>query len=86
MNQFVHVNHSTGKIVKDSSHFQNEKFIWPEGYTAVRMFTSLTGEFNCLKGVFCYLILQIMFTFYSLITSIILLMTFWFRSNCAYFV
>lgn len=33
---------SLGKIVKDSSHFQNEKFIWPEGYTAVRMFSSLT--------------------------------------------
>ncbi|XP_057779288.1 histone-lysine N-methyltransferase ATX2-like [Salvia miltiorrhiza] len=33
---------SLGKIVRDSSNFQNEKFIWPEGYTAVRMFTSLT--------------------------------------------
>ncbi|KAH6778423.1 trithorax-like protein 2 [Perilla frutescens var. hirtella] len=33
---------SLGKIVKDSSNFQNERFIWPEGYTAVRMFPSLT--------------------------------------------
>lgn len=86
MNQFVHSNHSAGKIVRDSSNFQNEKFIWPEGYTAVRMFTSLTGEFSCLKGVFCYLVLHIMFTFYFLTTSIILLMTFCIRSNCAYFV
>ncbi|XP_042065047.1 histone-lysine N-methyltransferase ATX2-like [Salvia splendens] len=33
---------SLGKIVRDSSNFQNEKYIWPEGYTAVRKFTSLT--------------------------------------------
>ncbi|XP_047981760.1 histone-lysine N-methyltransferase ATX2-like isoform X2 [Salvia hispanica] len=33
---------SLGKIVRDSSNFQNEKYIWPEGYTAVRKFISLT--------------------------------------------
>ncbi|KAK4422058.1 Histone-lysine N-methyltransferase ATX2 [Sesamum alatum] len=33
---------SLGKIVKDSCNFQNERFIWPEGYTAVRMFSSIT--------------------------------------------
>ncbi|KAI3459724.1 hypothetical protein Pfo_016387 [Paulownia fortunei] len=33
---------SLGKIVKDSGNFQNERFIWPEGYTAVRMFPSIT--------------------------------------------
>ncbi|KAL9140489.1 hypothetical protein ABFS82_14G040500 [Erythranthe guttata] len=32
---------SLGKIVKDSGNFQNERFIWPEGYTAVRMFPSI---------------------------------------------
>lgn len=31
-----------GRIVKDSCSFQNEKFIWPEGYTAVRLFSSIT--------------------------------------------
>ncbi|XP_062170462.1 histone-lysine N-methyltransferase ATX2 isoform X1 [Alnus glutinosa] len=33
---------SLGKIVKDSEYFQDERFIWPEGYTAVRQFTSIT--------------------------------------------
>ncbi|KAG6422852.1 hypothetical protein SASPL_113234 [Salvia splendens] len=33
---------SLGKIVRDSNNFRNEKYIWPEGYTAVRKFTSLT--------------------------------------------
>ncbi|KAG5231903.1 histone-lysine N-methyltransferase [Salix suchowensis] len=32
---------SLGKIVKDSEHFQDDKFIWPEGYTALRKFTSI---------------------------------------------
>ncbi|KAL9297399.1 hypothetical protein ACSQ67_023295 [Phaseolus vulgaris] len=32
---------SLGKIVKDSA-FRDGKFIWPEGYTAVRKFTSVT--------------------------------------------
>ncbi|KAL6970849.1 hypothetical protein U1Q18_030531 [Sarracenia purpurea var. burkii] len=32
---------SLGKIVKDSEYFQDERFIWPEGYTAVRKFPSI---------------------------------------------
>ncbi|XP_061962098.1 histone-lysine N-methyltransferase ATX2-like isoform X1 [Populus nigra] len=32
---------SLGKIVKDSEHFQDDRFIWPEGYTALRKFTSI---------------------------------------------
>ncbi|KAL3621646.1 hypothetical protein CASFOL_036558 [Castilleja foliolosa] len=31
-----------GNIVKDTGNFQNERFIWPEGYTAARMFPSIT--------------------------------------------
>ncbi|KAM1270596.1 hypothetical protein ACFX13_032479 [Malus domestica] len=31
-----------GKIVRDSECFQDEKYIWPEGYTALRKFTSIT--------------------------------------------
>ncbi|KAI7982034.1 hypothetical protein LOK49_Contig1G00014 [Camellia lanceoleosa] len=30
-----------GKIVKDSKYFQDGRFIWPEGYTAVRKFLSI---------------------------------------------
>lgn len=33
----------TGKIVRDSDLFQDERFTWPEGYTAVRKYTSVTG-------------------------------------------
>ncbi|XP_022150376.1 histone-lysine N-methyltransferase ATX2 isoform X2 [Momordica charantia] len=33
---------SLGKIVKDSKYFQNDGSVWPEGYTAVRKFSSLT--------------------------------------------
>ncbi|KAL6526707.1 hypothetical protein OROGR_015797 [Orobanche gracilis] len=33
---------SLGKIVKDTGKFQNERCIWPEGYTAVRVFPSIT--------------------------------------------
>ncbi|XP_060181088.1 histone-lysine N-methyltransferase ATX2-like [Lycium barbarum] len=33
---------SLGKIVEDSDLFRDEKFIWPEGYTAVRKFPSVT--------------------------------------------
>lgn len=33
----------SGKIVEDSA-FRDGRFIWPEGYTAVRKFTSVTGE------------------------------------------
>ncbi|CAK7348099.1 unnamed protein product [Dovyalis caffra] len=32
---------SLGKIVKNSEHFQDDRFIWPEGYTALRKFTSI---------------------------------------------
>ncbi|OEL35786.1 Histone-lysine N-methyltransferase ATX2 [Dichanthelium oligosanthes] len=30
-----------GRIVSDSDHFHNKKHIWPEGYTALRKFTSI---------------------------------------------
>jgi len=33
----------SGKIVEDVA-FRDGRFIWPEGYTAVRKFTSFTGE------------------------------------------
>ncbi|CAA0819888.1 Histone-lysine N-methyltransferase ATX2 [Striga hermonthica] len=33
---------SLGKFVKDTCNFQDEKLKWPEGYTAVRMFPSIT--------------------------------------------
>ncbi|KAI9194260.1 hypothetical protein LWI28_004545 [Acer negundo] len=32
---------SLGKIVKDSEYFQDDRSIWPEGYTAIRKFTSI---------------------------------------------
>ncbi|KAK6914387.1 hypothetical protein RJ641_021708 [Dillenia turbinata] len=32
-----------GKVVRDSNHFRHGNFIWPEGYTALRKFISLTG-------------------------------------------
>ncbi|KAG6667557.1 hypothetical protein CIPAW_01G108600 [Carya illinoinensis] len=38
---------SLGKIVKDSEYFQDEKSIWPEGYTAVRKFTSMNDPSAC---------------------------------------
>ncbi|EEF34619.1 histone-lysine N-methyltransferase ATX2 [Ricinus communis] len=38
---------SLGKIVKDSEYFQNDRFIWPEGYTALRKFTSVTDPSAC---------------------------------------
>lgn len=34
---------NSGKVVKDSENFQDERFIWPEGYTALRTFPSITG-------------------------------------------
>lgn len=33
----------TGKVVTDSQFFKDENHIWPEGYTAMRKFTSLKG-------------------------------------------
>ncbi|XP_031271305.1 histone-lysine N-methyltransferase ATX2-like isoform X2 [Pistacia vera] len=38
---------SLGKIVKDSEYFQDDRFIWPEGYTAIRKFTSITDPSVC---------------------------------------
>ncbi|KAJ9178448.1 hypothetical protein P3X46_010328 [Hevea brasiliensis] len=38
---------SLGKIVKDSEYFQDDRFIWPEGYTALRKFTSITDPSVC---------------------------------------
>ncbi|XP_038884706.1 histone-lysine N-methyltransferase ATX2-like [Benincasa hispida] len=38
---------SLGKIVKDSKYFQNDGSVWPEGYTAVRKFSSLTDPNVC---------------------------------------
>lgn len=35
---------SLGKIVKDSDNFHDEKFIWPEGYTALRKFSSISDS------------------------------------------
>lgn len=54
-NLFINVYHTfflfLGKIVKDSKYFQNDGSVWPEGYTAVRKFSSLTGGYlnfcNC---------------------------------------
>lgn len=31
---------SLGKVVRDTEHFHDQQYIWPEGYTAVRKFTS----------------------------------------------
>ncbi|XP_021804783.1 histone-lysine N-methyltransferase ATX2 isoform X1 [Prunus avium] len=36
-----------GKVVRDSEYFQDEKDIWPEGYTALRKFTSITDPTVC---------------------------------------
>ncbi|CAI0397255.1 unnamed protein product [Linum tenue] len=36
-----------GKIVKDSEYFQDEKSIWPEGYTALRKFSSVSDPGAC---------------------------------------
>lgn len=41
-----------GKVVKDSEFFQNDKFIWPEGYTAMRKFTSLKGPNSWIHLLF----------------------------------
>ncbi|PSS23999.1 Histone-lysine N-methyltransferase [Actinidia chinensis var. chinensis] len=38
---------SLGKIVKDSKYFQDERFIWPEGYTVVRKFPSVVDPSVC---------------------------------------
>lgn len=38
---------SLGKIVKDSNYFQDGRFFFPEGYTAVRKFNSITDPSAC---------------------------------------
>lgn len=38
---------SLGKIVKDSEYFQDNCSIWPEGYTALRKFTSIADPSAC---------------------------------------
>ncbi|KAK2978537.1 hypothetical protein RJ640_001608 [Escallonia rubra] len=38
---------SLGKIVKDSDYFQDQRSRWPQGYTAVRRFPSLTDPSLC---------------------------------------
>ncbi|KAL2485415.1 Histone-lysine N-methyltransferase ATX2 [Abeliophyllum distichum] len=38
---------SLGKIVEDTDNFRKEKLIWPEGYTAVRKFPSITDPSVC---------------------------------------
>ncbi|KAM6566547.1 hypothetical protein CsatA_025675 [Cannabis sativa] len=39
---------SVGKIVEDSEYFQDDRSIWPEGYTALRKFTSITYPSTCI--------------------------------------
>lgn len=36
----------SGRIVCDSDHFHTKQFIWPEGYTAFRIFKSTKGTIN----------------------------------------
>ncbi|KAL6188922.1 hypothetical protein ACLB2K_040313 [Fragaria x ananassa] len=36
-----------GRIVRDSKFFQDERDVWPEGYTAVRKFSSVTDSSIC---------------------------------------
>lgn len=45
---------SSGKIVKDSKYFQSDGSVWPEGYTAVRKFSSLTGGYLNFCNYFCF--------------------------------
>lgn len=40
---YLAYNFLAGKIVKDSQYFQDNNSIWPEGYTALRKFTSIAG-------------------------------------------
>ncbi|THG03246.1 hypothetical protein TEA_008114 [Camellia sinensis var. sinensis] len=69
---------SLGKIVKDSEYFQDGRFIWPEGYTAVRKFPSIAGGsflegfsvfVNCSSAIACtqfiFLIPSVPITFIS---------------------
>ncbi|GLT47147.1 hypothetical protein SLA2020_208610 [Shorea laevis] len=36
-----------GEVVKDSEYFHNDRFVWPEGYTALRKFSSITDPGVC---------------------------------------
>lgn len=65
-------NFPAGKIVKDSDRFQVEGFICPEGYTAMRKFTSITGRVSSLKILlwfrvhfdFCNFVVVTFYVFY----------------------
>ncbi|XP_073053542.1 histone-lysine N-methyltransferase ATX2-like [Primulina eburnea] len=39
---------SLGKLVKETDNFRNERFIWPEGYTAMRKFPSIADPSVCV--------------------------------------
>lgn len=60
MNSII-MNCLTGKIVTDSQFFKDENNIWPEGYTAMRKFTSLKG--NLLISFWLFLTNQIFSVF-----------------------
>ncbi|KAF2322266.1 hypothetical protein GH714_009861 [Hevea brasiliensis] len=47
MNGDANCDSASRKIVKDSEYFQDDRFIWPEGYTALRKFTSITDPSVC---------------------------------------
>lgn len=36
-----------GEVVKDSEYFHDDRFVWPEGYTALRKFSSITDPSVC---------------------------------------
>lgn len=48
----THMTCLTGKIVTDSQFLKDENHIWPEGYTAMRKFTSLKGYLLISIGLF----------------------------------
>lgn len=72
-NHFGNSYYFSGKIVRDSTNFQNERFIWPEGYTAARMFHSLIGESLVLKMFSVIYFCTLCFSSYFLVTSTIFL-------------
>jgi len=57
----------TGKVVTDSQFFKDENHIWPEGYTAMRKFTSLTGYL--LISFWLLLINQVFFHIWLIVIS-----------------
>lgn len=40
--------------MKNSKYFQNDGSVWPEGYTAVRKFSSLTGGYLNFCNYLCF--------------------------------